>query len=528
LIDNALLHEIYVMNLLGHLKLAYERGLPEGAREYAEAQRLCGNHDPLDFLRRKVTRKLLKDGLGAGWPRDFKKLRRALDQYAAPDLGNQQMELQVTAAQVTTFFTEAHLTNLARDVGVPLEKVFRGKSIELYVKERPEWGISAHGKSEAELAQDIIWEADRGRRIGGVDLLGWTIRVLLSEEFKTALDRKYGDRVAFLRDKIIRPAAAQVQQAQAEEVEFGYGVISGQISYAALDRRLQRLQGRMTDYAKDALAECEQLHGGLRRVLTSQVAAALELEKDYRNAVGLLVGISPSRSACEEHKASDSSELEGDEGEPSILAGLHQGRDAKPADANLCLKDWLGQPGVRAAWGSAARKEGDADRLEVIIEEERPGRVGKLLKKIGFRARRRPVVVRVVSSHEVVLKLYGLDELREQVLQDRLPDATGSLSGGTLRDRILTAPLRKAPAPERYAVAYDLPQRARLLFERTLEVLNPQPLKCHKGNVLAALSHPERLLPVGSCLFRCPTTLQDLVEELKKDAKPVADGPISP
>jgi hypothetical protein len=537
----ALVHEAYLMNLLGHLKLAHERGLkPEAVQEYFMASQFAKGADAVAYLGRDLARQVLDRDARArtGWPDAFRALREGLDQQFAPDPGDlAPAQPRATAEQVLALLEATRLANLAQEIGLDHPDALFDAEALRRIGERPEWGIHTRGRPQLEVVHEVIRAA--ARRLGGeTDLLDWLVYRLLAKKARAELERKHGDPLQHFRGLVVGPAEGEARRAEAEAVEFGYGTLTPLLSFAALDRRLARLQERMADDGKQLLRLCEQAHPGLRRVLRLRLAVAVQLEANYREAVRLLLGTeAPADDGREEADDADGDllaeqllarlvEAAEEEGSPS---GLGQAaRAERPAEA---LGEWEAAGTVRCDWNDpvAGRVE-EVGPLTVRPAPEPEGFARRLLQRVGMRQPRRPpLVVELAGTKEVVVTLSNLGPQREQVVKERLPGAVRATSGDTLRDRIrrasLAPPRPPAPAramdkaPRQPKVRYDLPASTRVLFERALEILNPRPWDQPEVDLAAALDSAKPHLEEGQFLFDCPRSLEDLVKQVKGTAQ---------
>jgi hypothetical protein len=347
MIKQALLDEVYLMNLLGHLKLANERGYSAGA-EYVAANAHLQAQDPIEHLGRDLARELISGWvrgrkLTKQWPEAFGTLREALDQQFAPNFADlAPSQPRTTVAQVRALFQPPRVPELTHQLGLAAdEPLFDEQSLRRILGRR-EWGIAQGGRSLVEVVPDIIQAA--ARRIGGdVDLLDWVQARLLSEKARAKLEQQ----PELLRNQLADSVGLAARRAEAEEVEFGYGTLTPLLSYAALDRRLVRIQAEMTKYGKDSLRECQQLCSGLREVVQLRVAAAMQLEGNYREAIDVLVGKQPAAE-------------EGEEAEGEISAGV----------AARLLAHLAGQAAAEGQLSaSGTQPAGGAERV--------PGRLGR-------------------------------------------------------------------------------------------------------------------------------------------------------
>jgi hypothetical protein len=552
MIDAALLDETYLMNLLGHAKLANERGRPgRTAEEYYTAATLLRVADANEQLRNELTRRFLAtDAANPAWPAEFRRLRAELDQQYAPDPADlAPAKLRVSFSQIDAFLLSAEIQTLAGNLGIPCQDLFNWKRVEAYLN-RPELGLAGKRLGEIATVRDTVRALIH--RLGAVDPLDWYVDTLMSPEAKAAAREKLQSSLRdYLRSLIVGPQAAQQELHDARAIEHGFAEIDqfpgtfesleafgrlDRLSYAALERRLTNLLKRVEDFGNDLLGECDSICPRLRAVLEARVAVALELDSSPRTAVALLTGQPEAQAAAPEAVTVTVAGID-EGGGLAALRRFAQGKPAaspeeKPAAHGETFADWKD---VELEWSAEAERRPFAAPLAVRRKPD-VSRVGKLLQVMKLAHAARPgVEVLAGPNGAPLLSLYGLDARREELLREKLPAAAEAAAGRSFKERISNAVLGAAAAPIAPAAAAvdavphleikgDIPPSVRVLFEQALEILNPKPLTEHDGQVLESLAPPavapKQHLDTGEALFQCPKSLAELVEDLRRGVVP--------
>jgi len=511
--------EAYVMNLLGHLKLAHQRGLQAEGYEYFMAGQRLQADDAIRALALDLTMAFVSSRPRLPWPRRFTELRMQLDrQFAADPAQQAPPQVHLDPGQVLPLFYDPLLSRMTTGLGISADDLFHDRNLSMLAGRR-EWqrhGVRAEGVSRIEQARSIIRAAPK--QIGSEDLLTWVVSTLVSSRVKQALREHCGrPPEELLREWILGEEDAETEQDEAEEAQFRTGAITPLLSYAAMDRRMARIQDQVVQMAANDLRVCDAVCPGLRSVLTLRLAVAIELEGRYRHAADLLLGTEPDEEVTETDLRERLRALLGQAG-----ASAEESRSPR-------LADWQDDPEVRFAWEAGADRTGDVGGVAVtVVPAEEPERGGGLLGRLRrSEPRPRHLAVAVLPENEVVVRLYGLSPERETLLLDYLASSLGSEGDRPLRERILEAPLVEATSSDEDPVAEamdtvpeparptgDRPAAPRLLFTRALEIIDPKPLSDPALDLTAAIDNAALQLAVGDRLFTCPPSVAALASTL--------------
>jgi hypothetical protein len=506
---NQLLYEVYLMNLLGHLKLLHERGGKAG-EEYWIAQSLLNADDAIDALGIARARELaLKGRLDDDAP-TFEYVRNALDAQFAPNPDDiRPARLPLTSRQLLAYFDEPRFAGAAQELALSLDALFHAANIRILCSR---WEVPVAGRSLVAIVRELIEKAPTPGKIGGdADLLDWLVFRIFSPDFLHRLAVQFPeiDPTDFFYERISGDGRRIAQREIADSVEFGYGMLDGLLSYAALDRRLERIQGRVAAAGREALAASAQVSPDSQEALSLRIAAQMELDGDFRRGIRLLMG-SPSSDADAKPKTGGSGDAE---------------RTLKGAS----LGEWERLSQAKLQWHPAAERDSASEVIKVAVETAGRSWI-KTLSRIMSASNPKParrVVVRLSPGDEMVLEILGLDEEREALVLARLAVAMATAGDGTLQEQLLQAELQPTVvetlpawlvnelAPQKSGAA-DVPQHE-LLLMRVCELLGPKPISIGKGDLAMSLEAAGRAprLPLGDQLLTCGGSLLDLLREVE-------------
>lgn len=510
--------EAYVLNLLGHLRLIDERYRSE---EYNAAKGILGigEDDPYRALSVGAVREEIGESRRAGPEVSAAELARELDERYAPDPADLLPPRRASIDEAVRFLRNPQrvrrllgLLGLARD-----EQLFDGAAVRRLARRTRvdasalEGGAGGPGGASstvgvAYVVADAIEQLGRRNpRLDALDLLAGRCVGGVARSHA----RRSGETVGeILYREIVSPEKDAIHGAYRDAVEFAFGAVEsplpvdgegggGQlVSYARLDRLLRRIRDAMLKVAKDNLTKCAELVPDSREVLDLRLAVAIDLDREFRSAVRLLVGEETPESPQE------------------LLAALLSHSDAT-------VESWK-LPGEAFEW-QRDDAVGDVGELDVETEEGRDGTWTASIR---------------TESGRPVVRIRGLTLERAERLRQGFPGDIGTLDDGrTLRERILKA--RVPPLIDQGARALTMRlgteegDTVGTLVARVLELRGPRvlspgdedgpPAPLSLADALGRPGSGSGSLPDGEHAFAIPTTLGDLVASL--DAPDAPDAP---